>query len=231
MGIARAGIALVALVMGASSVMRGNSVLHASSSPPTLALDVHLTSTQTLPAASMAALVAEATAIWGEGHVQLRWNTTQANARVEPAADSAFLRVVIMAHLVPARTNRSPWSVGELVRSEGSNPLAIASITGARRVLEECGESLMPEQPFARDRRVGIVLGRAIAHEIGHFLLATDTHARKGLMRASIAVHEFADVLSRGFRLDDAAQDHLARIAAGRTFPVEPAKRAFSYSR
>jgi hypothetical protein len=37
------------------------------------------------------------------------------------------------------------------------------------------------------------VLGRAVAHEIGHYLLATATHANRGLMRASIDASEFAD--------------------------------------
>jgi hypothetical protein len=39
---------------------------------------------------------------------------------------------------------------------------------------------------LARDSRIrgDIVLGRAIAHEIGHLLLGTSRHARTGLMRA-----------------------------------------------
>ena len=61
---------------------------------------------------------------------------------------------------------------------------------------------------------LGVVLGRAVAHEIGHYLLQTNTHASEGLMRASIDAREFADLRSRAFRLDEAAQAHLATLAA-----------------
>jgi hypothetical protein len=49
------------------------------------------------------------------------------------------------------------------------------------------------------------VLGRALAHEIGHYLLATPTHAERGLMRATIDAREFADPGARTFALDDTA--------------------------
>jgi hypothetical protein len=46
---------------------------------------------------------------------------------------------------------------------------------------------------------------RGVAHEIGHYLLATPTHADSGLMRASIDAREFADPGARTFALDDTA--------------------------
>jgi hypothetical protein len=39
--------------------------------------------------------------------------------------------------------------------------------------------------PLMRHRALGRVLGRAVAHEVGHFLLGSATHTRTGLMRAS----------------------------------------------
>ena len=38
-----------------------------------------------------------------------------------------------------------------------------------------------------QEQRLGLVLGRAVSHEIGHYLLQTNTHATRGLMRARIA--------------------------------------------
>jgi hypothetical protein len=49
------------------------------------------------------------------------------------------------------------------------------------------------------------VLGRAVAHEIGHYLLNTRGHARHGLMRARIDARDFADLRNGGFGLDDDA--------------------------
>jgi hypothetical protein len=75
------------------------------------------------------------------------------------------------------------------------------------------------------------VLGRAVAHEIGHFLLATVTHAESGLMRASIDAREFAGMDGAAFRLDhDASQwlrQRLTSSAAGTTRRAE----GFSYAR
>ena len=64
------------------------------------------------------------------------------------------------------------------------------------------------------DHRLGVVLGRAVAHEIGHYMLRTNTHATRGLMRARIASREFADLRSGSFRLDRAAEAYLATLAA-----------------
>src|SRR6201988_590525 len=54
--------------------------------------------------------------------------------------------------------------------------------TGARRIVEE-SRSSFDDLPALHDRRLGVVLGRAVAHEIGHYLLPTNTHATQGLMR------------------------------------------------
>jgi hypothetical protein len=40
--------------------------------------------------------------------------------------------------------------------------------------------------PTMRDEALGRIIGRAVAHEIGHYLLASRTHAKHGLMKASI---------------------------------------------
>ena len=63
------------------------------------------------------------------------------------------------------------------------------------------------------ERRLGIVLGRAVAHEIGHALLGPG-HARHGLMRARIDAAEFVDLRDVGFDLDGAGSA-AARAAIG----------------
>jgi hypothetical protein len=61
--------------------------------------------------------------------------------------------------------------------------------------------------------KLGVVLGRAVAHEIGHYLLESSWHARYGLMRATIDAREFADLRTGSFRLDRESQAHLAARA------------------
>ena len=183
-------------------------------------------STQVLPLASMAALMAETSAIWNECHIRLRWLNEEVPEAEAPESQARVLRVLVLARAVPAAGETSPWTVGELVRMEGARALAIASITGARRIVEEARLPLI-DLPATHDHRVGVVLGRAVAHEIGHYLLRTSTHASQGLMRARIDVREFADLRSGPFRLDVAAQAHLATLAARGTFSHDS---TFSYS-
>ena len=59
------------------------------------------------------------------------------------------------------------------------------------------------------ERRLGVTLGRALAHEIGHFLLRTSTHARSGLMRSQFDASEFTDLRDGTFALDQDAVDWL----------------------
>jgi hypothetical protein len=87
---------------------------------------------------------------------------------------------------------------------------------------------LRVDPPQTHDRRIGVVLGRAVAHEIGHFLLQTNTHASDGLMRARILASEFADLSRQSFRLDRAAEAHLAAIAASGSIPLDA--KPFSYA-
>jgi hypothetical protein len=53
-----------------------------------------------------------------------------------------------------------------------------------------------------RDRILARMIGRVVAHEIGHWLLRTRGHSATGLMRAVQGVGELADPSRVGFRLD-----------------------------
>jgi hypothetical protein len=159
--------------------------------------------------------------IWNEAHIRLRWIDKDSEASGGP-----MLRVLLLARAVPVPGDESPFAVGELVRYEGDGAFAIASLTGARRIVDEA-RSLLLDPPQTHDRRIGVVLGRAVAHEIGHFLLQTNTHASDGLMRARILASEFADLNRESFRLDKAAEAHLAAIAAAGSIPL--GAKPFSY--
>ena len=186
-------------------------------------------STQELPAWSAGALVAEANAIWWDSHLSLRWRTIDLYDPPPEPEIAGSLKVLIMAREVPRAGGPATLTVGELVQNEGAPPLAVASITGARRIVEEAQRFKLLERPHEVDHCLGLVLGRAVAHEIGHYLLRTKTHAPRGLMRAAINAQEFADPQSRSFRLDDAARAHLASLAA-RGPQLESTLALFSYS-
>lgn len=219
-----AGLSILAGVVGWSPDAPDAPVLRASESRA-FALNLHFTSFAALSAGSRAALMTEAESIWKAGHVRLKWLRESTEADEGP-----ILRVVVLARPASSRTENSPWAVAELMRPEGSAPLAIASTIGARRIVDEGRWEFSFEPAPVRDHRFGLVLGRALAHEIGHYLLRTNTHARQGLMRATINAREFGDLRPGPFRLDQAAQAYMAVIAASGASSPEMGP-AFSYSR
>ena len=212
-------IAALSIITGVVISTPDAGVALASDSPD-LVLNLHFTSTDGLPAESRRALMAEAESIWKLGHIRLKW------LRESTEADEGdTLRVLVMARPV-ATSAHSPWTVGELLRSEGFRPIAIASTIGARRIIDESQWDQLLAPATLHDYRLGVVLGRAVAHEIGHYMLRTNTHATRGLMRARIASREFADLRSGSFRLDQAAEAYLAALAARGT-PLDTV--TFSY--
>ena len=197
------------------------TALHASATPPPdeiVSLPIRLATWNGLAPTTGKALRAEAAAIWRQSGIDLHWLTSE-------AADPS-LRVLVTPRAVATQGSHSRWTVGELLRFDDERALAVVSIAGAQRIINQNRQSRVFDVGDQQDYRLGVVLGRAVAHEIGHFLLRTDTHAGSGLMRATIDVREFADVRSQTFGLDPVAQAHLTRLAAT---PLSQAP-LFSYS-
>ncbi len=187
-----AGLALAWTYVGIGSLTAG------ASGTPTLA--VRLTTSLTLPDGVRSALVREVDAIWQREGVRVIW-TGDAVEAVPPPSDIRVL--VVSASGANPSAGEHAWPVAELLRDSQEHPVAVASVAAARRVLEVARRTGDPDTLVAR--RLGVVLGRAVAHELGHYLLRTSTHARHGLMRARISADDFADLRAGGFGLDFAA--------------------------
>ena len=84
-------------------------------------------------------------------------------------------------------------------------PNTIARLVSAAKVLGR-DEAQLPM--YYHDVLLGRVFGRALAHEIGHFLLRSPRHSGTGLMRAQQPIDELAAPAREGFALsaDDAAR-------------------------
>jgi hypothetical protein len=215
-------IVAVAIVVGAAAPRTGGA-LQAESREAERApvLNLRLTVSSEFPALSRQALVAEASSIWRDGNIQLRWLTGN-----PPPQTGTTLRVLVTSRAVVSSVEGHNWTVGELLRFGETSAIAVASITGAQRILGESQRVGLLDLPATYDHRLGVVLGRAVAHEIGHYVLQTNTHASHGLMRATIDAREFADLRTGTFRLDDEARAHLA----GRAARGDRAAAEFSYS-
>ena len=180
-------------------------------------IDILLTTAPTLSAVARTSMMDEAAGIWRQHGFRLDWLSATA---VRPVASNR-LRVLIVQKR-PASDNPSGnVAVGELVRPPKGHPTALISIESARQLIASVRGRAGYELIAIDERRLGILLGRALAHEIGHYVLNTHTHARSGLMRPNFDALEFTDMRDGGFTLDREAADWL------RTRAVE----TFAYSR
>lgn len=218
--------AIAALTAAADLVPGGVGQASSSHAAFVWRLDVRLTVAPGLPPLARAALREETETIWRNARVRIHWLSGAA----EPAAARA-LRVLVTARPPVSPVGGARWAVGELLRFDGNGAIAIASIAGARRIVNETRAPGGAELPDVLDHRLGVVLGRAVAHEIGHYLLNTNTHATRGLMRASFDSREFTDLRGGVFDLDEEAG---ARLLAT-TDPASPSPallplRGFSYN-
>ena len=156
---------------------------------PLIHVDVLLTASDTLSPSARAELLRETESIWLRHGVVIRWlPPTDAS----PPAQYRLRALIVAKRAIPAA--RGAFAIGELVGSTGSHPVAFVSIEGAQRLVTSSRVSMGYDLVVLEERRLGITLGRALAHEIGHFLLRTNTHARNGLMRSQFDAAEFTDL-------------------------------------
>ncbi len=180
---------------------------------------VLLTIAPELATVARAALVAEAETLWARAGVRLVWR----NGGDRVVETDRALRVLVIPRPASSPSARSDYALGELLSFGPPNALAVVSIDRVQALVNSSHRS-STVPPSLQATRIGIVLGRAVAHEIGHYLLNSRSHTDKGLMRASFDVHELLDRRSGLFELDDDSRAWIQqRIAHG--MPVGPAHK------
>ena len=163
-----------------------------------------------VPGVMFTALRDEASRIWLRHGIVLRW---ERNRR-----ESCEARVPIVF---------SEYDVKRLGRHEPGDVLALTHFADA-------GDKIYVSAPHAtrlarvalrdaitaafRQTRTGRLLGRVVAHELGHVLLQTRTHTPSGLMRR---VYGLPDVLSDDERMTELSADETQQLAM--RFSLRPA--------
>ncbi len=165
-----------------------------------LVVDVRLAASEQLSATARAHLIREVNDIWQREGVRVQWPFSTRPAVTAADAPDFTLRALVVRHESRQRTSAHQWPVGELLFDQSDNAVAVATLDAAERVLATAARA--DEPALLHERRLGVILGRALAHEMGHYLLNTPGHARRGLMRASIDARDFADLRSGAFFLD-----------------------------
>jgi hypothetical protein len=125
--------------------------------------------------AALRAARREARALWGPAGVDIV---------DRPSGADVTLRVVWIA--LPRGSRAAPLAA---LRFGRDGPEAVIRVSD-EAVLAAAASGVAP-QPVT-DEAVGRVLGRALAHEIGHYLRGEPGHAAAGLMQAGHTAAEFA---------------------------------------
>jgi hypothetical protein len=80
------------------------------------------------------------------------------------------------------------------------------------RISAGLGRSIDRMPPGQVNVLLGTLLGRALAHELGHYLLRSSAHTGTGLMRGRRTIHEFIAPGRKGF---DISTEQQLLVASG----------------
>lgn len=201
------GRALVVVATLLSGVPPAAGVATAATDEVRCQLRIHVIDAVPVGPAAMDVARQQVERIWEPNGVRFDW-------RAGPPAPAADHRGVVVAMLSGVRESLTrgdvAWWAGGTLGTVGFadpvRPLNVLRILLSPEDLVERarlqGRSAS-EWPQAYGRRiVGQALGRVLAHELGHYLLASRQHSPRGLMRASFSLSDLQSPDLRPFRLD-----------------------------
>ena len=145
-------------------------------------------------------VLAEAGDIWRTAGVAIVW-------RLESTISPSSLRVVIGHWTSLIVHDDLSLPLGWITFDDSGAPRqeVYVSYANARALMDQARGSiaLSERMPRAeRDTLLGRAMGRALAHEMGHYLLASKAHSVGGLMRARLTATEFFALDRSPFDLD-----------------------------
>jgi hypothetical protein len=212
----------VAIALVASTAFAAGATAPAATDtiPPMI---VTVTAAADLSPALLKALLAETDAIWRPNGITLLW---QAAARIVGPADQretgpfvpSSLHVVIGDNRGSGTSSRVP--LGWIVFDDVTVPEQeiYLSYANARQMMEQARGvvGLIDQMPtIQRETLLARAMGRALAHELGHYLLASKAHTERGLMKATMSAAELFMPGSRAFRLEAAQRRTVAARLRG----------------
>jgi hypothetical protein len=199
----------------------GAPALAAPAIPPII---VNVTTADTLSPALVARILAEADAVWRPSGVTFVWR--RAAARVVPYALAGeagpyvpnTLRLTIGGQRAAGRGGRMPlgWIVFDDVTAPQqeiylSHANALWLLDESRAVV-----GIAAQLPIAqREMLLARAMGRALAHELGHYLMASKLHTEHGLMKAALTAVELFSADVRGLRVDPEQRNAVAARLRG----------------
>jgi len=134
----------------------------------------------------------EATRVWSGANITLRWVPAPELPYASVLADWLLVRcdpkpILSNAH---EATTLLPIATIRFINARPLNTIMLSLANANALLLRDSPEARNRLGSFIafREIRLGRMLGRAIAHEIGHFLSQSGEHTRTGLMRPTHTV-------------------------------------------
>jgi hypothetical protein len=153
----------------------------------------------------MRTLQAEASRIWRRHGIVLTWS------QPAPATCSTVVPLLFDEDEFVKQGGRTRDAALALTVFLGRAQTIYVSAPRAFQMLSRLNQTTLNlENSGGRDHHGGTLLGRIVAHELGHVLLTTLSHSDTGLMRP---VFGFRDVLSADDRTTELSPTYESRLA------------------
>jgi hypothetical protein len=126
------------------------------------------------------AMTRECSRIWAREGVELLW------LAAEPATPPApiVLPVVFDDRELSRQESQKGAALG-VTSFIGRSQRIVVSVPRAQQIITARSELAKPSNVLQREIALGVLMGRVVAHEIGHALLRAPGHSPRGLMRRS----------------------------------------------
>jgi hypothetical protein len=172
--------------------------------PPPPPIVVNLSAPPNLSASLVTSIVVETDSIFRSAGVSFIWRRA--------AATASTLTVTIGDD--PGATHGRGTPLGWIVFEDGRpNQEIYLSYANAEKFVEDSRGVVARTQGMTRSEHetmLGRTMGRALAHELGHYLLASKAHTPHGLMKAARTAQEFFAFDRKPFQLEVAQRVQMA---------------------
>ena len=205
---------LVATALTAAAVLESKPLM-----PPPMPVIVDVSVTVKAPPALIHAMLDEASAIWCAAGVTFAWQQHTPRLPSRPAISVGNARGTLVDGALPLGWIR-------FVTPETPERDIYVSLANAHTLLEQYSRLTEARRVVLmnpEDVLLGRALGRALAHELGHYLLGSKAHSARGLMQGRRSTSDLFET-ERLRRFDiDAQQRTLiaARLEALQTHALD----------
>jgi hypothetical protein len=159
------------------------------------------------------AMTEECTRIWATEGIALDWS--------EPAAGASVVLPIVFDDREMRKHGSKRDNTFGITLFAGHSRRIIVSIGQAREVVGLRRAFADSDDAMTLDIALGVMLGRVVAHEIGHALLLTTRHAPDGLMRARFDTRDLRPAVPGQFALSPSDRERLAMRFSNEPTPAQ----------